>query len=43
MILSWLLCKAYYVTPVKLILPPNYRLNGQFQQICFIIEGVIQM
>lgn len=38
---SWLTCKAYYVTPVKLILPPKSELNVKFQLKSLIIGSVI--
>lgn len=37
----WLTCKAYYVTPVKLILPPKSELNVKFQLKSLIIGSVI--
>ena len=38
---TWLTCKAYYVTPVKRILPPKSGLNVTFPLKYLIIRSVI--
>lgn len=40
---TWLTCKAYYVTPVKRILPPKSKRNVRFPLKCLIIGSVIRV